>query len=210
MLRLKERLATELDADWFIHADPDEFRVPPHSNQTLNEAIQQVDDEGYNVINFMEYTFVPTTEEPVHGKDFLHSMKYYYAFLPRPRNRLNAWKNNIESRNVFEYLKQVWQKKTLKPSRVELVSSGGHQVNFKGINPYPVDFKMRHYIVLSLEHAVRKYVDIDYDDEQDWRSNAKNLNFFVPSEEDLKFHTSDDELDSENPNKKHIFYATQV
>jgi ABC-type molybdate transport system ATPase subunit len=37
-LRRKEQLATQLNADWFVHMDADEIRVPPHSYRTMAEA----------------------------------------------------------------------------------------------------------------------------------------------------------------------------
>ena len=43
VLRRKEALARELDADWFLHHDADEFRESPWAQLTLKDAIRQVD-----------------------------------------------------------------------------------------------------------------------------------------------------------------------
>src|SRR3989442_7651052 len=66
LLRRKEQLAAALDADWFMHVDADEIHLPPRSDRTLLQAIQEADAEGYNAVNFSEFTFVPTQEEPDH------------------------------------------------------------------------------------------------------------------------------------------------
>jgi glycosyltransferase involved in cell wall biosynthesis len=50
MLNRKEELAAELDADWFMHVDTDEIRVPPRSNRTLAQAFAEVDAHGYNSV----------------------------------------------------------------------------------------------------------------------------------------------------------------
>jgi len=64
-------------------------------------------------------------------------MRHYYFFEPSPLRRITAWK------------------KTRQP--VDLVSSGGHSLNFGGRKIYPVNFILRHYIVLSRAHAIAKY-----------------------------------------------------
>src|SRR6185295_586532 len=46
ILRRKTQLATELDANWFIHHDADEFRESPWPELTLRDAIQRVDAHG--------------------------------------------------------------------------------------------------------------------------------------------------------------------
>ena len=43
ILRRKEELATQLEADWFIHSDADEFRESPWPGLTLKQAIQVAD-----------------------------------------------------------------------------------------------------------------------------------------------------------------------
>ena len=88
LLVRKEEISFELDADWVMHADPDERRLPPTSDKTLAEAIAEVDEQGYNAINFMEYTFVPTVESPDHDHpDFERTMTSYYPFCPSYPNR---------------------------------------------------------------------------------------------------------------------------
>src|SRR3989442_8710242 len=61
-LTRKEQLALELDTDWFIHLDPDEFRLAARSDKTLRQGIIEVDAAGYNAVSFDEFVFIPTRE----------------------------------------------------------------------------------------------------------------------------------------------------
>src|SRR3954471_22720098 len=51
LLRRKSELAITLKADWFLHVDADEVRLPPSSGTTLAEALLDVDRQGYNAVN---------------------------------------------------------------------------------------------------------------------------------------------------------------
>jgi hypothetical protein len=209
MLRKKELVADRLGADWYIHADPDEFRLPPRSDTTLAEAIADVDAQGFNAINFMEYTFVPTLEAPDHDHpQFQDTMRHYYAFLPRPTNRLNAWRHPPAYRGLAWRFGQAVRNRRWRQPRVDLVSSGGHMVQFPGLCAYPVDFKMRHYILVSADHARRKYVAVDYPQGQstgNWRGSFAEGMLRLPSQVELKRYTDDDSLDPTGPLKNHAF-----
>src|SRR5687768_16603509 len=164
ILMRKEELADEIEADWLMHADPDEIRVAPNSTQTLAEAFAEVDKKGYNAVNFMEYTFLPVRESNDHDNaEFQKTMHWYYPFAQRYPHRLNAWKKqNRRWPGAKAFLRELVRNHRLPPS-VNLRDSGGHVIQFPGIKPYPVDFKLKHYIVLSLDHAIQKYVKKSYD-----------------------------------------------
>jgi glycosyltransferase involved in cell wall biosynthesis len=190
ILERKEELALALKADWFIHLDPDEIRLPPSRDATLAEAFSRVEAEGYNAVNFLEYTFIPPQEDPDHDHlDFLKTMRWYYPFLPFFPHRLTAWKKQ--------------------PVRVELAWSGGHQVRFPGLRTYPLSFPMRHYLFLSVAHAIRKYVYRHYDKNETesglhgWRATLKPEMINLPSQKGLRLYTSDDLLDPSNPRTQH-------
>lgn len=138
ILKLKERLAADLEADWFIQHDADEIREAPPPWSTLAEGIEAVDRGGWNAINFDEFVFVPTQEYPDHeAAEFVSTMRHYYYFQPRPLHRVNAWKKT--------------------GAAVDLVSSGGHRASFPGCRIAPQSFPLRHYVFLSLDHGIRKY-----------------------------------------------------
>ncbi|MCL4396244.1 MAG: glycosyltransferase family 2 protein, partial [Chloroflexi bacterium] len=185
-LERKEVLAATLDADWFMHMDADEFRLPPRSDQTLAQAFEQADAHGYNAVHFLEFVFIPTLQAPDHDHpDFQKTMRWYYHSRPLRFHRLNAWKRQ--------------------PGRVDLASSGGHTVQFDGRRICPEPFRMRHYHFLSVPHAVTKLVGRPYDPVEKaagwhtWRASIKPEDIHLPSESELRVYTCDDELDVSDP-----------
>ncbi|MBN9132067.1 MAG: glycosyltransferase family 2 protein [Nitrosospira multiformis] len=209
ILMRKEELADEIEADWLMHADPDEIRVAPNSRQTLAEAFTEVDQKGYNAVNFMEYTFLPVRESSDHDNaEFQKTMRWYYPFAQRHPHRLNAWKKqNRRWPGMKAFLRELARNHRLPPA-VNLRDSGGHVIQFPGLKPYPVDFKLKHYIVLSLDHAIQKYVKKSYDPTETgahgWRATIKEHEFLLPSQSQMRLYTSDDELDPTNPLKEHL------
>lgn len=198
LLRRKEEVADELKADWYIHADPDEIRLPPDSQTTLAKALEDVDRADYNAVNFRTFLFLPTVESPDHEHaHFQRTMRWYRYMEPAYPFQVKAWKRQGRIAH--------------RPS-VELAASGGHHVNFDGLKLCPVDFKMRHYPVLSLSHAVRKYVEKTFDPAEvemgwhGWKAKARAHNLRLPSEKDTRYYTNDDELDTSDPIKQTLIY----
>jgi hypothetical protein len=216
ILMRKEQLASEIQADWLIHGDPDEFRVAPSSDKTLAEAIAQVDNEGYNTINFMDYTFLPTRESPDHdNSDFQKTMRWYYPFGPRHPHRVNAWKKQPRRwLGAKAFLRELVRNHRWGTPSVNLHDTGGHLVQFPGIRLYPVDFKLKHYLVLSLNHAIQKYVKKTFDPKEidgmhGWRATAKEHEYLLPSQSQMRLYTSDDDLDPTNPLTKQLLVPQQ-
>jgi hypothetical protein len=184
----KEQLAQSLDADWLIHLDADEFRVSPKQGQSLAQAIADVDEAGYNAVNFLEFTFVPTREAPDHDHpDYLQTMRSYYPVLPRFPNRLNAWKRQ--------------------DGPVDLSHSGGHKVRFPGLRLAPSSMYSRHYLFLSVTYAARKFGPERYAPEEiargwhSWRSRQTPATLELPSEHELRTYVADHLLDPSDPYK---------
>jgi glycosyltransferase involved in cell wall biosynthesis len=190
LLRRKEELAAALDADWFMHADADEIRVSSCSARTLAQAFAQADDMGYNAVNFQEFTFIPTRESPDHDHPrFRETMRWYYPFLPAFPHRLNAWKRQ--------------------PEPVDLATDAGHRVIFPGRRMYPKSLVLRHYLFLSVEHAIRKYGQRRHDPVavangwHGWRERFTPEMIELPSQTELRTYVSDDLLDASEPRKRH-------
>ena len=195
ILRNEERLARELDAEWFMHHDADEIRESPFVGSTLKRAIEKVDAEGYNAVNFDEFVFVPTGEhERFEGRDYVAEMRhYYYYFWPGRLHRLNAWKS------------------TGVP--VDLCGTGGHQVQFAGRRMYPMHFIMRHYIALSWDHLGRKYQSRQYSPDEvmrlAWHGSRTRFDLDVVRRIDwsrLKVVTRPGEWDRSDPWKAHPMF----
>jgi hypothetical protein len=196
ILDRKAALAAELNADWIIHADPDERRCSPIADLTLAEALTEVGAAGYNAVNFVEYTFVPTVEHPDHDRpDFEESMRWYYPYIPSFPHRLNAWKRQ--------------------PGIVDLSSTGGHQVRFDKLSPFPRSFPMRHYLYLSVPHALEKYARTYDPDElaRGWwleRSQLLREDVVLQSERRLRRYTSDAELSPRSALTRHPLFEAAV
>ena len=152
-LLMKRRLIQDLDHDWVIHADTDEWLCPPWPRTTLLSGIQHVDAEGFNCINFLEFVFPPWPDQDFTFAEYTHRMHTYYFFAPKHPNRMLAWRRDLD---------------------VDNVEGAGHTLAGHCIRLYRIDFIMRHYIALSLDHAIRKYVSRQFDAEELARGWARN------------------------------------
>jgi hypothetical protein len=167
-------------------------RLAPPGAGTLAEALAAVDREGGNAVNFLECTFVPSREDPDHDHpDFQRTLRTYYAFCPSPPHQLKAWKAaDAQSPN--------------------LVAKGGHRVAFRGMRMYPTSFPMKHYLFLSVPHAVEKYVERNYDPAEvqrgwhGWRASLSAEDIRLPSESELRVAEPDGELDLSAPRQRHF------
>jgi uncharacterized coiled-coil protein SlyX len=138
ILRRKAQLASELDADWFIHHDADEFRESPWADVPLKEAIRRVDALGYNAIDFASLDFRPTDDQ-FRGGDARPAFDFYSEGAPYDKVQIRCWK---------------------KTSGVDLASTGGHEARFENRNVFPIRFLLRHYPVRGQAHGERKvFVD---------------------------------------------------
>ena len=196
LLQKKEKLAAELDCDWFIHHDSDEVREAPPRWKSLREGIEAVDADGCNAINFDEFIFVPSNpHDDFSGADFVAGMRSYFYFHPNPTHRVNAWKNT--GRNV------------------DLVSRGGHEVLFDGRRIYPENFTLRHYICLSHEHANHKYCrDHVYSkkevEQRGWhkrRLEAAKQGISLPSSKKLKELGDNGKFDRSDPQTRNLMFS---
>lgn len=190
ILARKEQLAAELPADWFLHVDPDEIVQSARPGQTLAEAFAEADGAGYDAMEFDELVFVATREQPDHDRaDFRRTMRWYYPFEPRPLHRVIAWKRQ---------------------PKVDLVSTGGHQAKFRGRRISPQRLFLRHYLVLSHEHMLRKYVHRRYDARElrngwhGWRARLTPDDIRLPSQAELRFTADDADLDASSPQRRHF------
>jgi glycosyltransferase involved in cell wall biosynthesis len=196
ILERKEQLAGELEADWFLHQDADEFRVAMGGRERLVDALAEADSTGYNAVNFLEFTFVPTVEAPDHDHPrFQQTMRHYYPFLPEFPHRLNAWKRQREA--------------------VTLRNSAGHRVQFAGLRMSPRSLAMRHYLFLSPDQARRKYEGRIRSDEEDrlgwggWRNLLACSGSLgrpcLPRQAELREYLGDGALDPTEPLLEHTW-----
>ena len=196
LLAYKEKLAKEIDADWFIHLDADEIHEAPAPFKSLYEGIMKADQEGYNAINFDEFVFLPTADDEVfEGTDYVDKMRYYYFFEPTPLRLVRAWKHRGEA--------------------IDLASAGGHSINLNNRKIYPKNFILRHYIVLSRVQAIAKYGKRIYSryevEVKGWhgtRATFREEKLVFPSKHLLKC-ISTNSWDRSQPWAKHTFLGDE-
>jgi hypothetical protein len=192
ILRRKEELFQNLEADWLMHVDADEIHLPRPGHRRLVDSLAEADARGYDAVEFREFTFVPTREAPNHEHvDFQRTMRWYYQFRPRSPHCVRAFKK--------------------RRGPIEIAWSGGHRVRFATparIDPEPSRF--RHYLFLSESHAVRKYAGRLYDPHavrvlgwHDWRARLRPEHVRLPGVEELRVTASDDDLESSEPWTEH-------
>jgi hypothetical protein len=136
ILHRKEELASELEADWFIHHDADEVRYSPWPAVSLQDAIRWVDALGYNCIDFRAINLPPVDDGFRQGLDPRSYFHFWEEAAEYDRMRLNCWK--ASDRNI------------------SLADSAGHEVRFDGRNVFPIEFLLCHYPIRGQTHGMRK------------------------------------------------------
>ena len=136
ILARKAELARELDADWFIHHDADEFRESPWPHLSLREAVRTVDALGFNAIDSTRLDFWPVHDGFRRGDDVRRAFTHWAPPAPYDRLQIRCWKRT--------------------PAPVDLVNSGGHEVRFPGRRVFPIRFLLRHYPIRGQAHGERK------------------------------------------------------
>jgi hypothetical protein len=136
ILERKAVLAETLNADWFIHHDADEFRESPWSGDSLGEAIRQVDALGYNAIDSVRFDFWPVDDRFRPGDDVRGALTFFEEPAPYNRLQIRCWKKTGE--------------------RIDLASSGGHEVRFPNRRVFPLPFILRHYAIRGQQHGERQ------------------------------------------------------
>jgi glycosyltransferase involved in cell wall biosynthesis len=140
ILLRKAELAQELDATWFIHHDADEFRESPWLHIDLREGIRQVDQLGYNAIDFKVLSFPPIHDRFRPGDDVQEMLQFYEPGPSWDRVQIKCWRKGAHA--------------------VDLLSTGGHEAQFPGRRVCPVRFLVRHYPIRSQSHGEHKvFVD---------------------------------------------------
>jgi hypothetical protein len=157
-LEKKEQVISQLRADWIIHLDADEIMESHTDGETLAEAITRIDAQGWNVINFEEYVFLPV-DGPYRPGPAAQPLRFYYYFRPLPGPRLmRARKHNAG----------------LSMTSPDQDHAGGHLLFGAEAKVAPESFALRHYIVRDQEHAFQKYMGRQFSPielERGWHRN---------------------------------------
>lgn len=134
VLKRKEEIVRDLDADWIVNQDVDEFRESPWQGVSLRQGIAVADSAGYTAIDFGVLKFMPTDNCFVPGGDVRKYLRYYK--MVKKGIHVKAWKNTGK--------------------KIDLIGNAGHNVQFDGRKVFPLKFILRHYPVRSQEHGIKK------------------------------------------------------
>lgn len=137
ILRRVGEVSGEVPADWYLFVNADEFREAPWPGVTLADALREVDELGFNAVNFELLNFRPTPQDAFPGgADVREHLRHYEPPGPYDVLQVKAWK--------------------AQPAVVDIVHHGGHDPLFEGKRVFPVAFLLRHYPIRSAEHGRRK------------------------------------------------------
>jgi glycosyltransferase involved in cell wall biosynthesis len=161
-LRRKAAIVAGASHDWIVNAAPDEW-LHATSDATLPEFLEREVDPCTQVVDFVEYVFLPPAGVDMFGEDVRHLATSYYCFAPAPLRLMRAWRRGLP---------------------VDLVQSAGHR--FREIDPaivHPEPQVLRHYIGLSWSYAIAKRADRVYPETslaRGWHGNRRDYRLARP------------------------------
>ncbi len=129
ILKRVEEVAAQSDADWCMLNDADEIRYSNVQDEPLIDAFERVDKQRFTAVNFRTFHYI--LEEDMVGPPEQHFTKFTVDNV----KQIKAWKNIC---------------------KVDLHSSGGHDVEFKGKDVYIPKFTLKHYPFRSQAQRQRK------------------------------------------------------
>ena len=141
-LEMKEEVIGGLGADWIIHLDADEVMESYREGESLADAIARIDSEGWNVVNFEEYVFLPV-DQPYRPGPEPQPLCCYYPFALTGAPRLMRARKKSAALSM------------LSPPGVSV--GAGHLLFGPEVKIAPEWFALRHYIVRDQDHAYAKY-----------------------------------------------------
>jgi glycosyltransferase involved in cell wall biosynthesis len=135
LMQARERAARAVDADWILFVSADEMMHSYRPGETLSAAIARIALDGWDVIDFNEFVFLPVGADYVSDRAGLPPLQHYYFFEPHKPRLMRARRADLD---------------------VSHLAAGGH--TFAGeFRLAPESMALRHYIVRDQAHAFRKY-----------------------------------------------------
>lgn len=196
-LEMKEKIFDSVDAGWVMHLDVDEIPHPYTEEETLNQAITRLDKEGFNIINFEEFVFLPIDQPYVSGYPGFQPICWYYFFEPNKLQLMRARK----TKSGLSYIPNAKE-----PCAAGHGLHGERQISLEC-------FALRHYIFRDQVHARTKYVSRSFCQAEvavNWHRNRIGFDpehFEFPETSTLcRLETPESRrLDRSNPKKRHYW-----
>ena len=187
-LAAKEKAIQELDHDWVVHLDTDEWLHSPVEGETLQQALSRLAAAGANAVNFEEFVLLPLNQDK--------PAEHYYFFEPARQRLIRAWERRCQFSNR---------------------RSGGHQLMQEGGVPLLLaeeNLVLRHRIVRNQADARSKYLNRRFQAEEvqkGWHSNrlrlsSRQLSFPDAAELEQFTHPGQRQLDRDHPHREHYWH----
>lgn len=192
LLRAREQAASKVEADWVMFVSADEIMHSYRPGESLAAAIARVDTDGYDVIDFNEFVFLPVETDYVVDCSGWQPLRHYYFFEPHSPRLMRARRQSLDASHVAE---------------------GGHVLVGGPFKLSPESFALRHYIVRNQPHASRKYTQRVFRREEiarGWHANrvdqpSESFTFPAASELERSDAPEDRNLNRSHPRKRHYW-----
>lgn len=138
----------EMDTDWLIKNDADEFLEAPFHGMYLREGIELADREGSNCVGARAFVFFPMSEEVPHvsGED----VRLFYDYF-RIWNKSDRW-----TREFHPQCDELWKLNVFK-CRADISYVDPHRLSPTGsLVLFPHLFILRHYPYRHPERTRRR------------------------------------------------------
>ncbi|MDC0948915.1 hypothetical protein OAS86_06210 [Gammaproteobacteria bacterium] len=132
-IRCKQAATDQLGDVWIVHQDIDEVFYSDHIGEPLAEACRRVQRLQYNVIEFKDFTFIPSRFDGLFGRA-VDAQRHYYCLIQ----------------------KSVRQRRAFLPASGLRFNRDGHQPIGSAV-AYPAEMQMRHYMFADRKHMRDKY-----------------------------------------------------
>lgn len=156
----KQDIINNCKHEWVAHFDADEWPSCPSQFSSLNQMVEAADRDNYSIINFNEYAFVPLPGEKYDFTGYENLMKNYYFFEPS-----------------YPRLQRIWRRSC----NLSNIDHGGHKLRGDMGLQFPVDGHLRHYIALGEDHAIQKYTERKFAENEVERGWHRNRIIITPS-----------------------------
>jgi len=137
ILERKSDIAARHPGRWIIHSDADEIRRGPFPGINLADSLDIVAGTGANRVDFRVINFRPIADDGPAGRGVLRALRWF----------------DFGTREGHLRQDKAWLQGK---SRVDLASTGGHQVRFEDAIDFRYKFLLKHYPLRSEAHARRK------------------------------------------------------
>ncbi|MEA2951305.1 MAG: hypothetical protein QOJ96_825 [Alphaproteobacteria bacterium] len=136
LMLARQAAADAIDTDWILYVSADEIMHSYNADETLSAAIERADADGFDVIDFNEFVFLPIEMDYMPDREGSQLLRHYYFFEDHRPRLMRA------------------RKKRLQVSHLE---HGGHVLSGAPIRLSPETFALRHYMFRNQTHAFEKY-----------------------------------------------------